>query len=232
MLPAYQLAPLGWLFLSVLLYLGGTHIREFLGRTRARPFVERILGSLAVRQLVELAYYLGIPYLALLRGDLLPRLMGLSDLRWLDDAGVGVAFGAGAALLAAVAFRYARGPQEPAGARRLPAAVALWQAAALQIHWTFYRAALVQATGEVYWGAFAGLLVAGFELALNPALRRRLRGPAGAQEAVRLGLLVVTTVQYLLARNLVLLIATHWLTELAVAAVYARGEPSTNEGHE
>jgi len=219
-LPSYRLTPALWLAISVLLYFAGSHPRQFLSRTRWA-------GALAwppLRAAGELLYYVGVPYIALLRGDLLPSALGLAGLRWLSDIGLGIAFAGVSVALVTLTFRYAGGGTAAPAAAASP----LWKAAALQIHWTFYRAALAQVIGDAYWGAFLSLLPIGLELALDPAWRRRLRADQAGPEAVRLTLLVTTTAQYILARNLALLIAAHWLTEVAATALALR-RPHLND---
>ena len=173
-----------------------------------------------MRPIGELVYYIGVPYVALLRGDLLPSALGLAGLHWLSDIGLGIAFAGVSVALVALTFRYAGGGSAAPAAYGAPAP--LWRVAALQIHWTFYRAALTQVVGDAYWGAFLSLIPIGLELALNPAWRRRLLAEQAGPEAVRLALLVTTTAQYVLARNLALLVAAHWLTEIAAAALAPR----------
>ena len=219
-LPAFRMAPLGWLVLSVALHLAGSHLYELLLRASRRSAAARLLVEPLSRRLAEFLYYVILPYLALLRGDLLARPFGLSDLNWIQDIGVGLALTAGIIVITVAVFRYARrSPDQPAAERPI-APESLWRAGCCQMHWTFYRAGLTQITDNTYLGACVSLVIIALELALNPALRRHLNDEATAPaELVRLSLLATTTVFYILVRNLPLLILAHWLTEMAARLV-------------
>ena len=220
-LPLYRLTPLLWLSASVALYLGGAHLYSFLSHSRTR----QIIVGRAWPLLIQALYYLGLPYVALLRGDVLPRLLGLTDLDWIADIGAGVGLGFVMIVLALGSFRYAGlGVTWPAPARqrRSGAVTWLWQAIILQSHAAFYRATLIPVFDNLYWGAFASLIPQALEIALDPRRRRRLSDEAEAPlEIARWSILLGATALYLFARNLPLLIALSWLAEMGIAAVAA-----------
>ena len=223
--PGYHLTTLLWLCLSVLVCAAGTHVRESVAHRGPAYFLNRP----ATQRVLETLYYVGIPYLALLRGNLLPHLLGLTNLDWVQDIGTGAALGLGALALTFLAFRYATpgGNSNSASSSEdrtcRPGKIALlWTAITLQIHWVFYRTAMIQIIGDMYWGAFAGLLLIILEWALDPGIRRRLSDPiAGRREIARLSLLATTTALYIFVRNLPLLIAIHWLFEIMLALLFA-----------
>lgn len=224
----YHLTTLLWLCLSVLVYAVGTHVRESVAHRGPAYFLNRPVA----RPVLEALYYVGIPYLALLQGNLLPHLLGLINLDWVQDIGMGGAQGLGALALTFLAFRYAipggnsssTSSSEDRTCR--PGKIALlWTAITQQIHWVFYRAAMIQIIGDMYWGAFAGLLLVILEWALDPGIRRRLSDPiAGRREIARLLPLATTTALYILVRNLPLLITIHWLFEIMLDRLFASGQ--------
>jgi len=223
-LPDYRLAPLLWVAVSVLLYLAGTHLRDLAGRPARIATLDAILSQPAVRVAVGALYYLGLPYLALLRGDLLPRLFGLAELNWPADISAGAAFATGALALTLIAFYYARGVdagQSRAIIRRPGSMALLWPAILMQVHWTFYRAALSQVLDDTYWGAFASLIPVAIETVLDPGLRRWPgSASAGLREIARFPILAVSTTMYLFVRNLPILIVVHWVADMALAGLF------------
>jgi len=226
-LSGYHLNTLLWLCLSVLVYTVGTHVRESVAHRGPAYFLNRPV----VQTVLEGLYFVGLPYLVLLQGNLLPSLLGLTDLDWLHDIGFGGALGIGALALTFLAFRYALptdNSSSPSSSEERTSRVGiialLWTAITQQIHWVFYRAAMIQIIGDMYWGAFAGLLLVILEWALDPGIRRRLSDPiAGRREIARLLPLATTTALYIFVRNLPLLIAIHWLFEIMLVQLFAAG---------
>jgi hypothetical protein len=208
------LAPLIWLGFSMTLYLTAGYLRiQVSAHNRASPLLSPV-----VLRILEAGFYVGAPYVALLQGDILLRWLGLSGMDWIQGLGIGVTLGAGALALAGLAFRYAmRG--EPAAAQP-PAHVSrlhlLWDAFTLQVHWAFYRALMIQVIGDVYWGAFAGLTLVALEYLLSAETRRRLRTPAAPRVVAHLTLAALTAILFVYVGNLPLLIAFHWVFEIAL----------------
>lgn len=220
-----QILAMLWLCGSVALYTIGAHSRQKLAQFAGSS---RWLHPALLRA-GEALFYLGLPYLALLRGDILLRVLGLSGLDWIQDVGLGITLGVGALAASVVALRYAlrreedhrAGTCEPApviayaGAGRPSKIEVLWGAILLQVHWAFYRAALIQVIGDAYWGAFAGVLLIVLERALTPGIRSRLREPvAGPREIASLLMAALTAILYVYVRNLPLLIVFHWTFEV------------------
>ena len=104
-LPDYKVESALWVVFSIGLYTLGVdlawHYRRprpgRLGRwaeaVKGWPYRDWLVGA------IRISYYIGIPYVALLRGSVLPRLMGLTNLDWVKGFGLGMALGGGALLL-------------------------------------------------------------------------------------------------------------------------------------
>lgn len=234
---AYRLLPALWVAVSLALYfallfadalvanLRHTWLNSPLSQVNRFP-----AGIIVVRGIVKLLAFLVIPYIALMRGDIIPRLMGLSNLNWVHDVGMGVALSLLIATVTWLAFRpgISMRARQTRGEYVAPAwASCLLSAALLQTQWAFFRAAGVQVIGDQHWGALAALLPIGIAL-LGEGRLGNLRGErasvlfpsAGAGYGwpanllLRIALAVSTTAMYLYVPNLVFLILAHWLTEL------------------
>ncbi len=163
---------------------------------------------------VRLAYLAGIPYLALMAGAASPRGMGLSGPDWVRTLGLGIPLAGLAWLLILIGWRQARSfaseqgapDNEPlAPAYGLPVAYGLsaaLEAGGQQLHWAFYRDAVIRWLG-IYWGAWAGVLLLSLEWSSNPATWYVLRhDPDQARSLLlRLLLAIVTTALYLVVPN-------------------------------
>ena len=177
---------------------------------------------------IRFLYYIGIPYAALLRGVVLPRLMGLTHLDWVKGIGLGAAFGWGALLLLALIWWwYARALAAlPLSARERWATrvgddstdgwILLREAIYLETHWAFYRSAAILLLDNHYAGVFVGFLLVTLEWSINPAWRTDLSLPGrSANILLRWGMAFVTAIIFLLIRNLWLLVPIHWSIEVA-----------------
>jgi len=216
LLSTSRLVPLLWLGVSMFLYLAVAFARV---RVMERNAHSPLLNPISLR-IGEALLYLGVPYLALLRGDILLRWLGLSGIDWIQGLGIGVLLGAGALGLTLLAFRWslrnetddALPPAEPVP--HVSRFGLLWKAITLQVHWAFYRAVMIQALGDVYWGAFAGLALVILEYVLSANTRQEMRSPAGRRVAARLALATLSAILYIYAGNLPLLILFHWVFEI------------------
>lgn len=223
-----------WLGGSLLLAVLWTNLAWFFRQPRTDATSEFITRLTAWRfaplllELLRLLYYIGLPYSALLwgRDALIEGLLGLGGERanvtpaaaWLDwarDAGWAVALGFGAWALLALGWRAYRRALADADEGRVAGAESsgwalLREAAYHEIHWAFYRNAPILALGA-YWGAWAGLALAALEAALNPAWRAGLADPRTAPaQLMRGALAVVSSLLFLMTRNLWLALTLHW----------------------
>jgi hypothetical protein len=174
---------------------------------------------------VRFLYYIGIPYAALLRGIILPRVMGLTDPNWVKGIGLGMALGGGAFLLMAlICWWYARAiaalplsareQQEFAGFAR--GWILLREVVYLQTHWAFYRSATILLLDDYYVGTFLGFLLVTLEWSTNPVWRKELGLPRQSVNILmRWGMAFATAIIFLLIRNLWLLVPIHWGIEMA-----------------
>ncbi len=195
-------------------------------------------------QFFRLLYYIGLPLAALLLGHdaLVERHLGLwgsaamsatSAERWADwtrSLGWAVALGVGSWTLLALGwwtYRRALGAarEDTVLFQHRPSGWAcLREALYHEVHWAFYRNAFVvvgeaQAWGT-YWGAWAGLALAGLEATLNPGWRTGLDDPRRAPvQLMRGALAVVSSVLFLLTQNLWLAIAVHWGVSWGLSAL-------------
>jgi hypothetical protein len=202
-------------------------------------------------ELGALLFFVGVPYLALGGWPMVPfsGLLAVNDMgmagfggewpvaRWLESGGTGLALGlAGIATLVTGWGLANRG----GGRLGLPArggGILLLHGLAREVHWSFYRAALALTVativasspdglwplGNVYVGTWAALALVVVEWSLNPAWREAWRDPARAGLAwLGLGLALLSTLTFLLTRNLWICIVVHWLVAAAVAAVARR----------
>lgn len=225
---AYAASPLlFWALGSALVYSLAAHLRWLV---RARSFV-RSLPARTLSEAGRFLFFLGVPYLVLggwprqpYQGLLSPQELGLVGLsptwpvtRWLEAAGTGVGIGFVALIVLGVAWRRANraldGPALPFSPR--PAWLLLVDILYLEVHWAFYRAALGGALDSAYGGIFLGLGLVYLEWGLDPFWRRGWRRRTlVAGRWLRAALALVTTVLFLLTRNLWVCLAVHCLLEL------------------
>jgi len=201
--------------------------------------------SPTVLESLRLLYYVGLPFAALFWGHdaIVARFMGLQRLvlpthaamegsrsmqanwgDWGSDVGwAATAFlSVGAVLVASGwARRRALGTGSPRPAR---AAIGgeLREAVYHEIHWAFYRSIPIAGL-SLYWGSWAGLLLAALEALANPGWRKETlsvdRSPA---LLLRAALAVVSCLLFLRTQNLWLAIPVHWGVALSVRGLYPR----------
>ena len=176
---------------------------------------------------VRFLYYVGIPYAALLRGVVLPRLMGLTHLDWVKGIGLGAALGGGAfSLLALIWWWYARALAAlPLSARQRggeslgddppTGRILLREVIYLETHWAFYRSAAILFLDNQYAGVFLSFLLVTLEWSINPAWRRDLSLPwRSVSILARWSMALVMAIIFLFVRNLWLLVPIHWGVEV------------------
>ena len=185
--------------------------------------------------LLRFTYYLGLPYVALLRHTLSPVAIGLlgtqtSELPWwmlgwslADWSGAwGWAIGLGllAAGTLALGWRNARRALEgelPAGGLLpMPSLfVTARESLYAEIHWAFYRAAPLLFIADLYWATLVGATLVIVEWALDPFWRAGLaNGSRREMLLTQIAWLALSTAIFVLARNvwpiLVLHVALAW----------------------
>ncbi len=199
-----------WLVISVLFA-----VVLLVARTYAPP---------AWRTWILLAYWVILPYLALLAGAVSPRLMGLAWLDWRAAFQVGAGLLLASLLLALVGRLIAA----PAPVQERPGAwservAALGLAGAGEWFWCFLRAALWElllAWPETVSLPLYAAIWAAAVLALPLALALQ---PDGAARIVKLAALVVTSILFLYTRNF-------WLCWLAHAMIVLILTPAALQG--
>lgn len=224
---AYEVRPLlFWVLGSFLLYVLVTNAAWVVSRgVKGWPaLVSRYCRGLG--EAVSALWFVGVPYLALggwplppFSGLLSPADMGIAGLsgdwpvsRWLESAGTGLALGVAAVTALAAAWATAN-----RGDRRLGLPEHPWWQLPIhgfyrEAHWVFYRAGLSAILADVYVGIWAALLLVLIEQGLNPTWRTTWRDPGRAGHPwLALGLALLSTLLFLLTRNLWICIAVHWL---------------------
>jgi len=258
----YRIELAVWTAGSVLLSVTGAQLawhaeRKPQGRTA--QFRTRLTGNPFGRAflfLLRFVYYLGLPYIALLRHALSPVVIGLlgtqtSDLPWwrlgwnlTEWAGaLGWAIGLGGVAAAALALswwnaRRALEGELPSGGL-LPAPTLLVTAREslyAEIHWAFYRAAPLLFIADPYWGALVGAAIVVAEWALDPYWRAAQSEANGSRrEALltQIAWLALSTAIFVLARNVWPIIALHvtlaWALGRWVTLLSAAG-PTADHG--
>lgn len=241
----------GWIWLgsSILLAILWSNLRWVLRQPQPGRFGETVARIAAwpfapwLDQLVRFAYYIGLPFAALVYGHnaVQAGVLGLQPFEWphrdvgnasivaenwadwVRDIGWALALGTacwGALALAVWARRRALGQEGTHTTSPAPAAsgwVLLREAIYQEVHWAFYRNLPIVALGSRYWGTWAGLALVALEATLNPAWRTRLSDP---DESVT-GLIGVacawmSSMLFLETANLWLAILTHFGVSLGM----------------
>jgi hypothetical protein len=182
-------------------------------------------GGRLLEQFLRLAYFIGVPYAALLTGSLASIDMGLtgaggsilgwSPAEWLRGLSTALTLGVIVLIPIGVASRQiARAGGPLSTDNRSPGAVII-DALYAEIHWAFYRAAPLILLGEVYTAVIFGALLVGVEW-LVALIRNGLSpSPEERQSWLRRGmLLALSAVLFALTRNVWLAIILHAALEL------------------
>jgi len=231
----YEVEAALWVIFSIGLYALGADLAWHYRRPRSSGRLDQWAETLKkwphrnwLLEAVRFLYYIGIPYAALLRGVILPRLMGLTHLDWVKGVGLGTALGGGVFLfLALIWWWYARSMAAlPLSARQRHGEglgdfstngwILLREAIYLQTHWAFYRSAAILFLDNQYAGVFLGFLLVTLEWSVNPAWRVGLSSHwRSVNLLLRWNLALVTAIVFLFIRNLWLLVPIHWSVEMA-----------------
>lgn len=237
----YWFEPLLWIAVSLLLYALGSNMAWLARKLRVRP-IRRLLRwwrDQRLRPLVHgalrLFYYLGVPYVALLRGVIGPRSVGLLPVAWEDAARWAVGIGGGALLLwGMIWWGYARAlPPRPMVTipqsllERAQTRASLWgwpllllDVLLLEAHWAFYRAGPLLLLGDWYSGVALGTVLVLLESYSHPAIRHGLRRPDQADDILlAAALIVVMAVVFLYTRSFWICLAVHFWLEIALLAM-------------
>lgn len=236
----YKVESALWMVFSIGVYALGVDIAWHYRRPRSGrlgQWVETVKGwpyRYWLLEAVRFLYYIGIPYAALLRGTVLPRLMGLTHLDWVKGIGLGAVLGGGTfLLLALIWWWYARAIAAlpfSARARRgkslgddfMNGWALLREVIYLETHWAFYRSVIILLLDDDYTGIFLGFLLVTLEWAINPAWREDLSSPRrSADLLMRWSMAFTTALIFLFIRNLWLLIPIHWALETACRRLLA-----------
>lgn len=229
----YAASPLlFWILGSVLLYAVGTNLRWL---TRSNDIWRSPYTGWAVG-IGRFLFFLGIPYLALggwprrpYQGLLSPQDLGIVGLdtqwpptRWLGAAGVGLGLGLVTLFVLALAWRNANRANDGTSLRfpYQPRWLVLLAVVYLEVHWAFYRSALVAIQEELYTGVLSGLALVYLEWALDPAWRRGWRQQSqAAYQWLRVALPLLSALTFLLTRNLWVSLVIHGLLTLCLSQV-------------
>jgi len=199
---------------------------------RALDAVRQWDGSLWLGELLRLAYYLLVPYLVLYWGWASPLDYGLADLDWIGGIGATVAFGTGSLLLLAwVWWQHARLAAHPLSMRQAQWLEQPWgwvavlrEAIFLEASWALCRSPMLVVAGS-YLGVYWGLVAVCAAALLNARTRHELRTPGHREGVILTGsLALVTATLYVLARNLSLCIALHFLLRLVILCLVRRAD--------
>lgn len=229
--PAIAASPLAfWIGGSLLAYVVGANVlwlfRDRLPRGPIRWLV----------QVARFSFYLILPYLALGGWPRRPHqgllslqdmgLVGLSErwpvTRWLEAAGIGLGWGALALALLGLACASANRRDARTWLRFSPSRwwAVLVNVLYLEVHWAFYRGALVVVLDDVYAGSFLGLGLVFLEWTLDPFWRQGWRMESGvAGRWLHAALALVITALFLLTRNLWVCLAIHGVIEFSMRQV-------------
>jgi hypothetical protein len=227
---------LQWVVASIVAQIVATNLGEWLGpryTARLQPLFEHSLWKIFL-MLARVAYFILVPYAALIGGFASPRLYALTGL---DDSH---AWGL-ASLIAACTFvavsvilwfhsrtmlRHYPPGVFPAAPRRAQLsqpwgfAFILLDALCLQAHWTFYRAGGIAFLNQTLAGALGGLVVVFVEWLLNPAWRKKIRAPGQSEDlCLTMVLALMSWLMFVAASNFWLMLIAHiavWLGWLAL----------------
>jgi hypothetical protein len=232
-----------WVTCSIGLYVVGAWLDWLLRHAPSRSaqwlrrrMAEGIYGR-GLIQLMRLMYYVGLPYVAVMRrvvslvvigvrgpesSDAVWWMLGwrMADwataLGWAGSLGIAVTVGLGLAWLnAAHAQDYkpmARGVYPPP-----PWWVTLRETLYCQIHWAFYRAGPLLVFEDAYWGVLVSATLPMLEWALTPDWWEQINaGPRREQVLLQCVWLALGTVYFILARNVWLAFALHLVLALGL----------------
>jgi hypothetical protein len=183
------------------------------------------IGGRLLEQLLRLAYFIGVPYAALLTGSIASIDMGLagaggsilgwSAADWLHGLSTALTLGVIVLLPIGVASRQIARAGRPLGTDDRSAGAVIVEAIYSEIHWAFYRAAPLILLGEVYAAVLFGALLVGTEWLVELIRNGISPLPEERQRWLRRGiLLALSTALFALTQNVWLAIGLHAVLEL------------------
>jgi len=223
----------GWVLLSLGIYLLVALAERWLLRARSKTAAHVLTWwhqwpmSPLLSGAAQYAFFLGIPFAAVVSGSADTRTLGLTGSDPLASAAMATAITlGGGGLLAAALGRWRQSapsvwpaPPEPAQSAGW---LALWEAAALQSHMALYRGPFILALGT-YYGVFAGLALAILERLAVGLLRQRWSTPEGVQgEVILASIAWSTSLLFVSTNSLWACVATHAALRWGLALVWRR----------
>jgi hypothetical protein len=201
-----------------------------LNRLRAIP------GGRLLEQLLRLAYFVGVPYAALLTGSIASIDMGLtgaggsilgwSPAEWLRGLSTALTLGAIVLLPIGLASRQIARAGQLLGTDDRSAGAVIVDAIYAEIHWAFYRAAPLILLADVYAAVIFGALLVGVEWIVVLIRNGLSPAPEERQKWLRRGaLLALSATLFALTQNVWLAILAHMVLELAWKAWLRRLAP-------
>jgi len=208
-----------WLGVSMLLYFFCANLSWIVDRTiqRVRGTGIRPLRAQAGRywllDILRWVYMIGPPYLMLVSGLMSPTQIGLVELDWVGAAHRGGILVPITLILLVIGWRSflhlapRRLSEETHGRDSLPiiCVASAAEAAALQMHWAFYRAAATSSPWirDPYWGAWLGATLILVQWGLNAWVWRSPQSAEEGDTAARRGaMLFVTIALFLVTGNI------------------------------
>jgi len=175
--------------------------------------------------LAGLAYYVGLPFTAMLAGAAdFPLHLGLAGIDWpaslARGAATGLAVFVGLAGIRGYVRRYRVG--SPAHVGRSPHHWDAWLVAlGHEAHWAFYRLPGILLTGDFLLGTFLGAALALLERVADPRWRRQATNADAALGAwLNVALLVGMSAAFYFVRNFFVLWGVHALLIWAVRKAF------------
>ncbi|MBI3536925.1 MAG: hypothetical protein HY070_05130 [Chloroflexi bacterium] len=158
----------------------------------------------ALRAILRWAYYLLLPYGALVLGYDSVRALGLWNLDWSGNAGIAIALLVGALVVFTWVWRpYARAEHpaavESSGWGRAQHFLEIFYE---QAHWAFYRSGPILWLNNLYWGSFLGLALVFIEGWSNPRARESVREITRADTPLWTGsVAIVSAIIFIFTQN-------------------------------
>lgn len=182
-------------------------------------------GGRFLEQLLRLAYFIGVPYAALLTGSISAMDMGLtgasgsilgwSPAAWLRGLSLALMLGVIVLIPIGAASRQIARAGQSLGADDRSAGAVIVEAIYAEIHWAFYRAAPLILLNDVYTAVLFGAVLVGVEWLV--VLIRNGLGPSPEERQIwlrRSALLALSATLFVLTRNAWLAIFLHATVEL------------------
>ncbi len=197
--------------------------------SRVSNGINRVAASPLVRFLYELfrlAYYLVLPFAALLFGLISLRTLGLAYLDWAD--GIRWAIVLALATWSLLMFVWVPSLRATAGQARTSSELTwsrrLIEVIYMQAHWALYRAVCISVlTGTlsdelaVYWGTCLGLVLVAIEAWSDPRVRRHIATLGEGEFTLwSASQAIINAVGFVLTHNLWLLALLHFILEFSV----------------